>query len=138
MARIDRYEDLIAWQKAYRLALAVYEVTKELPADERFGLTQQLRRAAVSIPSNIAEGFGRHSRPDYLRFLDIARGSTYEVQTQLRLAHDLGYLTETHCLELVAEVERILNALIASLRRKDEPTLGPRAPRPLGPFKAST
>ncbi len=84
VARVEKYEDLIAWQKAYALVLRVYQLTKDFPADERYGLTTQMRRSAVSIPSNIAEGFGRHSRDDYLRFLDIALGSTYELETQLQ------------------------------------------------------
>lgn len=123
MARISRYEELGAWQKAYELVLVVYRVTKEFPADERFGLTQQVRRAAVSIPSNIAEEFGRHSRVDSLRFLDMARGSTYEVQTQIRLATDLDYFNDAkiNILGRIAEVERIFNGLIQSLRRKEEP-----------------
>ncbi|MEM6333488.1 MAG: four helix bundle protein [Planctomycetota bacterium] len=118
MAAVKRYEDLIAWQKSYQLVLEVYRATKAFPPDERFGLTSQARRAAVAIPSNIAEGFGRNTRTDYLRFLDIALGSTYELQTQLRLAHDLGFLTDTQPLEQTAEVERILNGLIRSLRSK--------------------
>lgn len=116
MARIERYEDLIAWRKSYDLVLLVYRITKSFPADERFGLISQLRRAAISIPSNIAEGFGRHSRSDYLRFLDIDYGSTFETQTQLRLARDLGYVDNDESLERVAEVERILSGLIRSLR----------------------
>jgi four helix bundle protein len=77
-----------------------------------------MRRAAVSVPSNIAEGFGRHSRQDYLRFLDIARGSTYELITQIRIATELGFLKDDHDVEqLVQEVERVLNGLIRSLRR---------------------
>lgn len=119
MAKIERYEDLIAWQKAYALVLRVYGLTRSFPADERYGLTSQLRRAAVSIPSNIAEGFGRYTRPDYLRFLDMARGSTYELQTQLRLAQDLGYLADPSIHDEIAELERILNGLIRSLRNKE-------------------
>lgn len=120
MAKIEKYEDLIAWQKAYALVLRVYSVTRGFPSDERFGMTSQMRRAAVSIPSNIAEGFGRHSTGDYLRFLDIALGSTYELQTQLRLAHDLGFYQEPDVLELVAELIRILTGLIRSLRKKPQ------------------
>ena len=121
MAKIRRYEDLIAWQKAYELLLSVYRLSKGFPTEERYGLTQQMRRAAVSIPSNIAEGFGRHTRADYLRFLDIARGSTYELQTQTRIAADLGWLAHNHeAHQLVAEVERVLNGLIRSLRAKAE------------------
>ena len=122
MAKVQRYEDLIAWQKSYQLVLDVYAATSGFPADERFGLTSQIRRAAVSIPSNIAEGFGRQTRGDFLRFLDMARGSAHEVETQLRLAKDLNFLTQPDILEQVAEVQRILNGLIASLRRKSSNT----------------
>lgn len=120
LARIDRYEDLIAWQKAYALVLQIYRLTEQLPKDERFGLTQQMRRAAVSIPSNIAEGFGRHTRPDYLRFLDMALGSTYELQTQMRIVGDLSYADPEATLEQIAELERILSGLIRALRRKTD------------------
>ena len=119
MAAVNRYEDLIAWQKSYALVLRVYRLTKDFPGDERFGLTSQLRRAAVSIPSNIAEGYGRRSRQDYLRFLCIALGSTYEIQTQVRIAKDLGYHTDTTIDDEIAELERVLNGLIRSLRNKE-------------------
>lgn len=118
MAKVQRYEDLIAWQQAYAIVIKVYEATKRFPTDERYGLTQQIRRAAVSIPSNIAEGFGRHSRPDYLRFLDIARGSTYELQTQMRIAQDLGFADDKELMDRIEELERVLNGLIRSLRSK--------------------
>jgi four helix bundle protein len=119
VAAIRRYEDLIAWQKAFALVLRVYEASKGFPADERFGLTQQVRRAFLSIPSNIAEGWGRFSRTDYLRFLDMARGSTFELQTQLKLADALGFLgSHGDIHELVGEVERLVSALIRALRNK--------------------
>jgi four helix bundle protein len=119
VATIKRYEDLIAWQKAFALVLRVYEASKAFPNEERFGLTQQVRRAAVSIPSNIAEGWGRFSRIDYLRFLDMARGSTFELQTQLKLADALGFLRSHRDIhELVGEVERLVSALIRALRNK--------------------
>lgn len=120
MATIKRYQDLIAWQRAYRLALLVYQVTSDFPSHERFGLTQQLQRAAVSIPSNIAEGFGRHGLPDYIRFLDMAVGSTFEVQTQLLLSRDPGYPSRQDVIDLADEVERVLCGLVRSLRRKLE------------------
>ena len=89
---------------------------------ERFGLTQQIRRAAVSVPSNIAEGWGRGTTTDYLRFLSIARGSLYEMQTQTWMAGDLGYLQESNDIqERLNEVARLLNALIRSLREKIDP-----------------
>ena len=119
MGNIQHFEDLQAWQKSYELVLAIYRFTALFPVEERFGLTQQLRRAAVSVPSNIAEGWGRQSRPDFLRFLQIARGSVYEVRTQLKLSIDLGYATQIESpLGLVGDVDRLLNALIRSLREK--------------------
>lgn len=114
---IKSYEDLIAWQKAYRLVLEIYRVTRAFPDDERFGLVAQMRRAAVSIPSNIAEGWGRHSTTDYLRFLRIARGSTYELITQCRLAGDLGFGGCDEVLDAAREVERLINGLIRAVDR---------------------
>ena len=113
-----RFRDLIAWQKAYRLSRTVYELSGTFPADQRFSLVQQIQRAAISVPSNIAEGWGRGSRRDYVRFLGTARGSLYELQTQLWLAADLGYVDEANeVFELLEEVERILNGLIRTLRQ---------------------
>ena len=114
------YRELTAWQKAYALSIAVYRATRGFPATERYGLSAQLRRAAVSIPSNIAEGYGRKTRGEYLQFLAIARGSVYELQTQLLLSTDLGFLAKpdaTALRALAADVERILQALISSLER---------------------
>ena len=90
--RVKCYEELVARQKAMLLAKMVYGLQKQLPKEETFGLGDQIRRAAVSIPSNIAEGFGRESPNEFKRFLSIARGSLYEMKTQLRLAESLGYL----------------------------------------------
>lgn len=87
----NSYQELQVWQRAMELSLSIYQMTEVFPGNERFGLTSQLRRAGVSIPSNIAEGYGRNSRNDYRQFLAIARGSTFEVQTQLILAKQLGY-----------------------------------------------
>jgi len=112
-----QFRNLIAWQKSYTLTLLVYRHTKEFPPDERYGLTQQLRRAAASVPSNIAEGWGRGSRNDYVRFLCIARGSLYELDTQLNLARDLHILKSADDLfELLNETQRVLNGLIRSLQ----------------------
>jgi four helix bundle protein len=109
----------VAWQKAMELSKAVYQATRRFPPDERFGLTNQLRRAAVSVPSNIAEGRGRLSQGEFLQFLGIARGSALEVETQLELAMALRFgdrveLESTQ--ELAVEVGTILNASIATLR----------------------
>lgn len=88
-----KYWNYDVWQKAHQLTLDVYEVTTSFPADERFGLTAQLRRAMVSVESNIAEGSGRTSEKDFSRFLDMAIGSANEVECQARIARDLGYVT---------------------------------------------
>jgi four helix bundle protein len=112
------YQELIAWQKAMDLVEAVYRNTAELPADERFGLTSQLRRAAVSIPSNIAEGHVKSSPKDFARFLEIALGSLAEVETQLHVALRLKMLSGERVqptLSLAAEVGRVVQGLLKSL-----------------------
>lgn len=107
------YEELVVWQKAMELVRLVYQATRRFPVDERFALTDQLRRAVVSIPSNIAEGNGRGSNKDYAHFLSIARGSLYETMTQLRIAKDLGYLDDYSQFEdIAAEVGRMLGAML--------------------------
>jgi four helix bundle protein len=101
------------------LAKTVYAATQRMPESERFGLTNQIRRAAVSIPSNIAEGHGRQSRPDYLKFLRIARGSLAELMTQIELALSLRMVAPNSLLQtLLEEEDRILQGLIRSLERK--------------------
>lgn len=98
------------------LAATVYASSADFPADERFGLTSQMRRSAVSIPSNIAEGNARRSRQDYVRFLHIARGSTAELETQVLLAQRLGYLADPdELLDLMSRCHRLLNGLIRAL-----------------------
>ena len=112
------YIDLIVWQKAMDLTTEIYRLTKRLPKDELYGLTNQLRRAAVSIPSNIAEGNGRTSTGDYLRFLSIARGSNAEVETQLLLCVKLDYLTQEDinaALQLSDEVGRMITAMVKKI-----------------------
>lgn len=112
------YKDLIAWQKAMDLVTATYRSTARFPKEEQFGLTSQLRRAAVSIPSNIAEGQGRLSEREFRYFLGQARGSLMEVETQLQIAKNLGYIEAEQTKELLescAEVGRILNGLMASI-----------------------
>ena len=118
MSEIKNYRGLIVWRKAMTLVMQVYESTRTFPKEELFGLTQQLRRAAVSIPSNIAEGNGRGTKPDYVRFLQIARGSLFETQTQIELSRELQYLPDastTDILSVCNEIERMLNTLIARL-----------------------
>ncbi len=97
----------------------IYQATAEFPSYERFALTNQLRRAAVSIPSNIAEGQGRHSSKDFLYFLSVARGSLQEVETQVELARRLNYLDQemiNHAIDLATEVAKLINGLCRSLR----------------------
>ena len=113
---IKTFRDLIAWQKGMELAKQVYQATKSMPDSERFGLMMQMRRAAVSVPSNIAEGYARQSRADYLRFLRIARGSLAELYTQMILSEQLGFLQIPQTLaDLQAETDRVLQGLIRSL-----------------------
>ena len=107
------FKKLIVWQKAMSLARLVYAVARSLPSEERYGLADQLRRAAASIPSNIAEGNGRASNKDYAHFLSIARGSLFETLTQLQLAQDIGYIDDYTEIEmLAAEVSRILTSML--------------------------
>ena len=120
MAKIDGYKDLIAWQKGMDLVEGVYRLSARFPREETFGLTSQLRRAAVSVPSNIAEGYSRPSRSDYIRFLDIARGSANEAETQLLIAIRLKFVTEKESadvLGLAREEQRILKGLVQGLQK---------------------
>jgi four helix bundle protein len=116
----ESYRELIAWQKAIRLVTEIYQATRQFPRDELYGLTSQLRRAAVSVPSNIAEGQARFSRKEFHHFLSQARGSLVEIETQLIIAQNLGYLSTQQrepMLAQTAELGRILNGLIASIKR---------------------
>ena len=116
---VRSYRDLIVWQKAIELVTEVYRATKNLPHAERFGLTSQLRRAAVSVPSNVAEGQGRQSTGEFKQFLGHARGSLLEVETQIFIAGNLGYLSQEQCKRLhqrTEELGRILNGLLSSLK----------------------
>lgn len=118
--KVKYYRELIAWQKAMELVEEVYKATRVFPKEELYGLAGQVRRAAVSIPSNIAEGQGRQTTPDFLRHLSIAYGSLLEMETQMLIGLRLGYLAPAVCgniLEKSGEVGRILNGLMASLPR---------------------
>ena len=117
------YKDLFAWQKSMDLVTAIYRTTAGFPKDDLFGLTSQLRRAAVSIPSNIAEGQGRLSEKEFRHFPGQARGSLMEVETQLQIAENLSYLPKEQTaapMQSCAEVGRILNGLIASVSKQSE------------------
>jgi four helix bundle protein len=115
-----KYSDLIAWQKAMDLVAAVYQVSGGFPKSEIYGLTSQLRKSAVSVPSNIAEGYGRSGRREFAHALSIALGSLAEVETQVLIAERLGYLTsesQATLLELSAETGRIIVGLMNSMER---------------------
>jgi four helix bundle protein len=115
----ESYRDLIVWRKGMDLVTEIYRVTRCFPRDELYGLTNQLRRAAVSVPSNIAEGQARFSRKEFHHFLSQARGSLVEIETQLSIAENLGYLAPNHTrplFEKVSELGRVLNGLIASIK----------------------
>lgn len=117
------YRDLLVWQRGMDLAQGVYETTRTWPREERFGLTDQVRRAAASVPANIAEGHGRLSPRDFLHHCSIARGSLSEVETHLTLAYRLSYINQSaHDLLLAqtTEVARLLHGLIRHLRTKVE------------------
>ena len=112
------FEKLDAWDKAIKLANLIYAATRSFPADERFGLTNQLRRAAVSISSNLAEGCPRSSRQDFARFVEIATGSAFEVASQAVIARDQGYLSEANYQLITvaaSEITRMLSGLRHSL-----------------------
>lgn len=122
---VNTFRDLVVWQKAMGLVTEVYNVTKVFPKEEIYGLISQMRRCAVSIPSNIAEGHSRHSRKDFLRFLEIAMGSIFELQTQNEIASNLQYITEesvTGIHEKSREIERMLSSMMRKLKQKDNPS----------------
>ena len=117
----DSYRDMIAWQKAMALVTEIYQETESFPAREIYGLTNQVRRAAVGVPSDIAEGKGRLSKKEFVQMLSRARGSVLEVQTQIEIARNLGFLTNEKFEDLLAkadEVGRVINGLIRSIRKQ--------------------
>ena len=112
------YKELIVWKRAMELVVEAYGIARKLPKEENYVLADQIRRSAVSIPSNIAEGYGRGSPKDYARFLAIARGSRYELETQLILCVDLGYVTKNEISKAIClgqEVSKILNVIIGKV-----------------------
>ena len=118
---MHNFKELIVWQKSRSLVKDVYKLTQTFPSDEKFGLTQQIRRATVSIPSNIAEGSGRGTNNDFLHFIDIANGSAFEVETQLYLALDLEYISQTEFEDIITkliDVERLIYNFKKSLSNK--------------------
>jgi len=120
---LKSYRDLLVWQKAIELAVLAYHLTEQFPKREIYGLASQIRRAGVSLPSNIAEGYGRAGRREYLQFLSIAQGSLKELETQVILAERLAFATSSQAERLLAHSEmvgKMLGALIRSLRHNEE------------------
>jgi four helix bundle protein len=117
------YRELLVWQKAIQLTVLVYRISKDFPREEIYGLTSQIRRCAVSIPSNIAEGAGRLNTPEYQQFLGIARGSHFELQTQLKIAREIGFGDSAQislAKDLSEEMGRMIFATIRSLKETQQ------------------
>lgn len=118
MESVTTYKDLILWQKAMKLVKLTYLLIRKLPKEETYALSDQMRRAAISIPSNIAEGNGRKSKTEYIRFLDISRGSLFELETQLNIGVMLEFFNDNDVKEifgLITEVNKMINSLITKL-----------------------
>jgi four helix bundle protein len=121
MAKINSFRDLLVWQKAMNLAERCYRISRRMPRDEQWVLGQQLRKSCVSIPSNIAEGFGRHHTAQYVLHLWIANGSNNELQTQMEVGRRVEVVSETEATAIIADAEevgRMLNGLVKSLERR--------------------
>ena len=120
MAVLKSYKELVVWQKSITLVKEIYKITSTLPENEKFGLISQMRRASVSIPSNIAEGWGRLSRKNYIQFLRISRGSLFELETQILITKELNYISDSEIIEnLIIEISKMLNSLIRKLEEKN-------------------
>ncbi|WP_281980684.1 four helix bundle protein [Tenacibaculum mesophilum] len=119
--RIKTFRDLLVWQKSMGFVTEVYKISNDFPKEEVFGLTSQMRRSAVSVPSNISEGFGRQSLGDFIRFLKIGIASLFELQTQLEISSNLAYISKEsfdRLYEESREIERMLSSLIRKLKEK--------------------
>jgi four helix bundle protein len=118
---MNDFRELIVWQKAMDLIVDIYKTSAKFLTEERYGITSQIRRAIVSVPSNIAEGFGRKTTPDFIHFLHISRGSLYEFQTQTEACLRLSFITKNEADELFVkakEIEKMINSLIISLKKR--------------------
>ncbi|MFY0651055.1 MAG: four helix bundle protein [Cyclobacteriaceae bacterium] len=113
---MHRYKELKVWQKSMDLAEQIYQMTKDFPKEEKYGLTSQLRKCAMSIPSNIAEGAGRNTDKDFSRFLDVSVGSLFELETQILLSARVGFLSEEHRNQITDEVSQI-HAMLIGLKK---------------------
>lgn len=118
--KVKSYKELVVWQKSVLLVKLVYRITQNFPDEEKFGLVSQIRRCVISIPSNIAEGFGRGSRNNFLNFLRIAQGSLYELETQLIISKELNFINEIQELEaLIVEINKMLGSMIYRIRENN-------------------
>ncbi len=118
---MGNFKELLVWKKSIEFVTEIYEITASFPSEEKFGLVSQIRRSAVSIPSNIAEGNARRSSADYVQFLKIARGSGAEVETQIIISKNLGFIEEVKSEELtskITEIMKMINGLINYLKTK--------------------
>ncbi len=118
---MNGFRDLLVWQKGMELVSKVYKLQESFPKEEQYALSSQIRRSAISIPSNIAEGYGRHHKQDFARFLEIARSSLYELQTQLEIVKNVGYLTDGELSQVIVvchDLEKMLNSFIKTISEK--------------------
>lgn len=126
MSEINSFKDLLVWQKGIALVKEVYKVIEKMPQEELFGLSGQIKRSVLSVPSNIAEGWGRNSTLSYLHFLKISRGSLFELETQLIIAKELEFISSdalNKIDKLIHELSKMLNSLIKSIKNKSK-TIG--------------
>lgn len=116
MSEIKTYKDLIVWQKSIALVSDVYKLVRSFPDDEKYGLSSQIKRSSVSVPSNIAEGYGRSSRKNYIQFLRISRGSLFELETQILIGKKLNFINNSEEIDnTITEISKMLNSLISKL-----------------------
>jgi len=117
--KLEKFQDLLVWQKAHQLALEIYRVTRDFPKEEKFALVSQMRRAAVSVPANITEGFRKRGRKDKLNFYNIAQASLDELYYYMILSKDLGFIQDgSNLTNLIEEIARMLAGLIKSIRER--------------------
>jgi four helix bundle protein len=121
MSGIKSYKDLLIWQKGFQIVISTYKLIKDFPQEELYALTSQIKRASVSIPSNIAEGYGRNTDKSFSHFIDISRGSLYELETQLLIAKELEYIQDldmfNHVISLINEESKMINAFYNSISK---------------------
>ena len=121
--KVESFKDLIVWQRGIELVNDIYKLTKHFPKDELYGITSQIRRAAISIPANVAEGWGRGTTKNYIQFLEISRGSLFELNTLIIISYNQDYVTRENCDAIenkINEIGRMLNALITKLESKNK------------------